>query len=155
MNQSDNLFFEAYKHLDKLCGDIFHCNNGISAYITEMENTIQGQYKVSSWMSDYKSLKHIRWVRNQIAHDISGTSYSDEADIEFTESFYDRIMQQKDPLAQLRIVEQEKRTSDKPVIRQQGTDTEINTMKHSNIYRSLWIIAVAGILLLLLWAIVR
>ena len=39
LNQQDNDFFEAYKHLDSLCGDILHCKNGVSEYIRQMEET--------------------------------------------------------------------------------------------------------------------
>lgn len=105
MNQQDIDFFEAYKHLDKLCGEIFNCNNGVSKYILEMENLSGAQYKVASWSSDYKSLKHIRWVRNRIAHDSADFALSDENDLYFAELFYDRIMNQEDPLAKLRITE--------------------------------------------------
>ena len=111
MNQIDNKFFEAYKHLDKLCGEILNCDNGVSEYISEMETTPQGQYKAASWSSDYKSLKHIRWVRNQIAHSTSDCVYSNYEDLEVTESFYDRIMNQEDPLAQLRKAEQKRQTN--------------------------------------------
>lgn len=102
MNQIDNDFFEAYKHLDKICREIFNCGNGISEYISEMEKLPLGQHIVASWTSDYKSLKHIRWVRNQIAHETSDFAHSNPDDLEFIELFYDRIMSQEDPLAQLR-----------------------------------------------------
>ena len=42
MEQIDNKFFEEYKRLDKLCGEIFSCRNGVSEYITQMECTSQG-----------------------------------------------------------------------------------------------------------------
>lgn len=106
MNQIDNDFFDAYKHLDKLCGEIYDCRNGISEYITQMEHLPRGHWLVSNWDSDYKKLKHIRWVRNQIAHESSSYAISDEADIEFAELFYIRIMNQDDPFSRLRKIEQ-------------------------------------------------
>ena len=57
---------------------------------------------------DYKMLKHIRWVRNQIAHDTSDAPFSTEADLEFTNAFYDRIINQNDPFSHLRKAEQRK-----------------------------------------------
>lgn len=97
MNQRDNTFFEAYKRLDRLCRDILNCQNGVSEYIQQMDKTPQAQYTVTNWEKDYKMLKHIRWVRNQIAHDTSDAPFSTEADLEFTNAFYDRIINQNDP----------------------------------------------------------
>ena len=94
MNQRDNTFFEAYKRLDRLCRDILNCQNGVSEYIQQMDKTPQAQYTVTNWEKDYKMLKHIRWVRNQIAHDTSDAPFSTEADLEFTNAFYDRIINQ-------------------------------------------------------------
>lgn len=108
MNQIDNDFFEAYKHLDKLCGEIFDCRNGISEYITQMESLPRGHRLVSNWDSDYKNLKHIRWVRNQIAHESSCCAISNREDIEFAELFYTRIMNQDDPFSRLRKSETER-----------------------------------------------
>ena len=33
MNERDNVFFEEYKHLNKLCGDMYLVQNGVSEYI--------------------------------------------------------------------------------------------------------------------------
>ena len=107
MNQRDNTFFEAYKRLDRLCRDILNCQNGVSEYIQQMDKTPQAQYTVTNWEKDYKMLKHIRWVRNQIAHDISDAPFSTEADLEFTNAFYDRIINQND-FSHLRKAEQRK-----------------------------------------------
>ena len=74
MNSQDNNFFESYKRLDRLCGDILNCKNGISEYIQQMEQTEQSGFKVANWTEDYKMLKHVRLVRNQIAHDTSNAS---------------------------------------------------------------------------------
>ena len=108
MNQRDNTFFEAYKRLDRLCRDILNCQNGVSEYIQQMDKTPQTQYTVTNWEKDYKMLKHIRWVRNQIAHDTSDAPFSTEADLEFTNAFYDRIINQNDPFSHLRKAEQRK-----------------------------------------------
>lgn len=37
MTETDNLFFEEYKKLDKLCSDIYNDKYGISTYIKDME----------------------------------------------------------------------------------------------------------------------
>ena len=33
MQAIDNEFFDEYKKLDKICGEIFNCTNGVSEYI--------------------------------------------------------------------------------------------------------------------------
>ena len=105
MNEIDNRFFEEYKRLDKLCGEILSCQNGVSEYITQMECTSQGRYKVPSWDKDYRMLMLLRMARNQIAHDVTGGIISEKADLSWVTNFYERIMSQDDPFAQLRKAE--------------------------------------------------
>ena len=59
----------AYKHLEKLCGDILNDERRISAYIDEMAKISDGSTKVHNWDNDLKKLKHYRWIRNQIVHE--------------------------------------------------------------------------------------
>ena len=47
-------------------------------------------------------LKHIRLVRNQIAHDAHTYQVSDPEDLEFVRDFYDCIFSGQDPLTILR-----------------------------------------------------
>ena len=69
MQAIDNEFFEAYKRLDRLCSDIYGCRNGVSQYIEDMERvSYQGRLAIPSWEQAYRTLKHLRWVRNQLAH---------------------------------------------------------------------------------------
>lgn len=93
-------FIQAYKRLEKLCGEIYG-EGRISAYIETMENTPQGAYTVNGWQEDLKQLKHYRWVRNQIAHspDCTEENMCVFSDTEWVIDFYNRIMDQTDPLA--------------------------------------------------------
>lgn len=102
MNEIDNTFFEEYKRLDKLCMDLLSSKSGVSEYISQMETTRSGQYYIPSWDNDYKMLKHLRWVRNQIAHDTTGVAISEESDLIMVREFYKRILSGEDPFAQLR-----------------------------------------------------
>ena len=61
-------FIEAYKRLEKLCGEIMNNDRRISAYIDEMANAPRGAYLINGWEDDLKKLKHYRWIRNQIVH---------------------------------------------------------------------------------------
>lgn len=94
-------FIESYKHLDKICGEMFETQYGVSAYIDEMINTPRGSYLVRGWGNDLKQLKHYRWIRNQIAHepDCTEQNMCESGDTEWLDNFYSRIMNQTDPLA--------------------------------------------------------
>lgn len=103
MQALDNEFFEAYKRLDCLCSDIYGCRNGVSQYIEDMERaSYQGRLAIPSWEQTYKMLKHLRWVRNQLAHDSGQIQLCEECNIQNTNRFYDDIMSGRDPLTQLR-----------------------------------------------------
>lgn len=92
-------FWNSYKRLDNLCRDIN--GKGVTGYIEDMEKNLDGAYCVSGWNRDYKTLKHYRYIRNQIAHE----SYASEEnmcspeDALWLKDFYQRIMTQSDPLA--------------------------------------------------------
>ena len=92
-------FQEEYKRLDRLCKE------GVSEYIRQMESTPPYNRRyVFTWEDDYKQLKHIRWVRNQLAHEV-GTLNSDictEYDLDWVQSFYNRIMNGNDPFTVMR-----------------------------------------------------
>lgn len=94
-------FMSAYKHLEKLCGEVMDDERRLSAYIEEMEGNVRGARYVAGWESDLKKLKHYRWVRNRIVHDpeFSEEDLTGQEDVRWLEDFYDRIMDQTDPLA--------------------------------------------------------
>ena len=90
-------FLNAYVALDTLCNDVFSVNNGVTAYIEEIER--KGLYYRYDY--DYNQLKHVRWLRNQLMHETYSESCSVK-DIEFVEDFRERIMQERDPLSEQR-----------------------------------------------------
>lgn len=102
LQMSDVEFFEEYKRLDGLCADMFSCQNGVSAYIEQMESeAFQGRRHVPAWDADYKMLKHLRWVRNQIAHDSGGYLMSGPEDLRNVREYRQRILSGTDALALL------------------------------------------------------
>ena len=107
-------FIEAYKRLEKICGEILNDERKVSAYIDEMINPSRGEYFVSGWDKDLKQLKHYRWIRNRIAHDPGCTEKNmcTDSDTEWIVNFHSRIMNQTDPLALYRkaIKSQQKQT---------------------------------------------
>lgn len=94
-------FIESYKHLEKLCGELLNDDRRVSAYIDEMINTPRGSYLVRGWDDDLRQLKHYRWVRNQIVHELNCTEANmcQTGDAAWLDDFYSRIMTQTDPLA--------------------------------------------------------
>lgn len=93
-------FMNAYKHLEKLCGDLLNDERRISAYIDEMAKISDGTSKVYNWDNDLKKLKHYRWIRNQIVHepDCQEENMYHPDDVAWLNNFYSRIMNQTDPL---------------------------------------------------------
>lgn len=102
----EKALFDEYKRLDAICRDMFSSVQGVSEYIRQMEQIpSHRRYKVPMWEEDYRTLKHLRWLRNKIAHDTSATDCGPD-DIAQLEDFYDRILHSEDPLASLRKIEQ-------------------------------------------------
>ena len=103
-----NIYFqELYKRLDNLCKDCYTSQEGVSEYIRQMEKYMfDGKRLVQDWEIEYNNLKHVRWIRNQLAHEV-GTLNSDiveDDDILFVSNFYDKIINANDSLSLLRII---------------------------------------------------
>lgn len=98
-------FQEEYKALDNLCKDYLSCTDGVSEYIRQMEYTTWSDRQYChSWEYDYRQLKHIRWIRNQLAHEV-GTLKSDictDDDLNWTREFRARILSCSDPFSVVR-----------------------------------------------------
>ncbi|MDE6441945.1 MAG: hypothetical protein K2L12_04220 [Clostridia bacterium] len=94
-------FQEQYKHLDKLCKEMYSSNEGVSLYLQDMERTPYSERRaVFDWDIVYKKLKHARWMRNQLAHEIDiDTSFCEQDDIDWVKAFYKKILSGTDPLA--------------------------------------------------------
>ena len=105
-------FLEEYKRLDALCKDCLRSSEGVSEYIRQMEDTYNtGARYVYTWESDYKQLKHVRWVRNQLAHTVGAfdSGICTREDLDWVICFHNRIIQQKDPFSVLRAAKEEQR----------------------------------------------
>lgn len=115
-------FQEEYKRLDKLCKDYLSSEKGVSSYIEQMEATaIQNRRYVLTWDEDYKQLKHVRWVRNKLAHEV-GTLNSDfctEEDLEWVQEFTNRILRGTDPFSTARKAKQTQETRNRSIAKSQ------------------------------------
>lgn len=104
-------FQEKYKQLDLLCKDIFSSKEGVSEYIKEMENTnSQFSRYILDWANVYKQLKHMRWLRNQLAHEVGAFNFylCSDYDLKWLNDFYNSILNRTDPLAQVGQLERQK-----------------------------------------------
>lgn len=106
------MFQEGYKKLDNLCRDCYSSIDGVSEYIRRMKNEQDcSKMLIASWEYDYKMLKHVRWIRNKLSHEV-GTLQSDictQDDLDFVTIFYDKIIKCTDPLTQIRILKEDLR----------------------------------------------
>lgn len=100
-------FFEEYKHLDGLCGDLFSCAHGVTAYIEEMEQVpYRKKLGVTGWDADLALLKQMRWRRNRLAHECSfDEPFCTAEDAVLVRRFCTRIMERTDPLAKMEQME--------------------------------------------------
>ncbi len=105
MSNLNYIFFEEFKHLEKLCREIYQSNSGVSDYINDMENVSAKDYRnIKDWERDLKQLKRLRKIRNTLAH-VEGAfseNICTQNDIDWLKEFYKRIMKQTDPIALLR-----------------------------------------------------
>lgn len=107
MLKLDRDLFEEFKWVDAICRDMFLSQRGVSEYIEQMERDfVYGKQRIPSWERDYRSLKRVRWLRNQIAHEMTATDCTTD-DVEYLQDFHDRLLHQKDPLAVLRRTQRE------------------------------------------------
>lgn len=95
MNRTNSIFFNEYKRLEKLLSDMYEDSHGVTRYIEDMKS----RYPNSD--SDLKMLKHVRYVRNHLAHDMGAfeEECATQDDILWIRDFYERILSGKDPLS--------------------------------------------------------
>lgn len=95
-------FLNEFKRLEKLCNDIYGKIHGVTLYIDDMEAVPRYEYyNIFNWETDLKQLKRIRYLRNQIVHsdDLFDKAIVTQNDIYFVREFYNRILNQSDPLS--------------------------------------------------------
>lgn len=96
-------FIDEFKHLEKICNEIYSEQHGVTQYINEMEQKSgYASRKIPDWDKDLDNLKHVRHIRNNLVHESDDTIDYDLSDIEFIKAFYQKIISQQDPLALLR-----------------------------------------------------
>lgn len=106
VTQLDNDFFEEYKRLDRLCSDMYSCQDGVRQYLEDMECQFAvGEKVVPNWMRDYRELRGFRKRRNILAHNVNEYQVCRNQDVDSIKGFTRRILRRQDPLALLNLYE--------------------------------------------------
>ena len=116
MNNLNYMFFEEFKSIDKLCGEIYQSKQGVTDYIDQMKAVSWKDYRnIPNWKTDLSQLKRVRHIRNYLAHeeDAFDKTACTQNDIDWIQSFYERIISQSDPIA--RLYQNSKLKNQKPV----------------------------------------
>lgn len=107
MNAVEINILEEFKYVDSICRDMLNADKGVSAYIEQLDTTpLAVRYWITEWNDEYRQLKHIRWLRNQIAHS-TGYVECSQADLDWLKAFHNKLLTQQDLLAKARRVIQE------------------------------------------------
>ena len=112
MSRLNDEFMEIYKRIDAFCRDIYRADKGVTSYIDEMSRIGGATWGVLGWNETLNKLKNYRHIRNAYTHDV-GTSYTDictQEDVEWLQSFYDKLMSAQDPIS---LYTQKKQASSK------------------------------------------
>ena len=125
---------DEYKYVDKICQEMFDTEKGVTAYIEQLDKTsVTVRYWITEWNDEYRQLKHIRWLRNQIVHN-TGYVECTQSDLEWLKGFHNRFLTQQDLLAKANRVIKESQ-----IQRQQQlakTVTAAAPKPGANVYRS-------------------
>ena len=114
MTKLETEFLEEYKRTDNMIKDAYTTQNGVSSYIKLMED-MSGSVssKVPSWNAEYKMLKHLRWLRNKIAHE-TGATELENSDLDDLIAFRRRFTKAQDALAQAEALKRASRAKKAP-----------------------------------------
>lgn len=142
--------FDEFKRVDGICRDMFSSQRGVSEYIEQMERDFAyGRQRIPSWERDYRSLKRVRWLRNQIAHEMTVTDCAVD-DVEYLQDFHDRLLCQQDPLAVLRRTRQAARLTTPRTRPTPKSQISYSDQEPTDIgKRLLWGMIVLGVLVIL------
>ena len=104
-------FMDLYKSVDRFIKDAYSTTEGVSEYIRQMEqNDNKGRRYIATWSVDYDKLKRLRWIRNQLSHEVGYDSdICEEADYNWLETFKSRLYSANDPLSVMNKLEESER----------------------------------------------
>ena len=151
-------FIDEFKHLEKICNEIYSEQHGVTQYINEMEQKSgSASRKIPDWDNDLACLKRVRHIRNNLVHESDETVDYNSFDIEFIKAFYHKIITQQDPLALLR--KQEGNITNSKINNRVSDSVthptvDVNDEEEGSLFKTLiWGIVVAVLILILLFVI--
>ena len=111
MRELNIRFLEEFKIVDRFIKDSFGTSEGVSEYIRQMEAvTVGGHRYVKTWEADYRMLKHVRWVRNQLVHEVGyDSTLCEQGDYQFIKLFGERLCACEDPISLMAKAEKAER----------------------------------------------
>ena len=111
MRELNVKYIDQYKIVDCFIRDAYKSEEGVSEYIRIMDqNDAEGKELVVSWSSDYSTLKHLRWLRNKLAHEVGFDSdMCTKSDLAWLSAFDERLRTDEDPLSKLRKIKESRR----------------------------------------------
>ena len=107
-------FLEEYKRVDIFIRDAYGTQSGVTEYLRQMETSSSEPVLPDSWRDDYRDLKHLRRIRNRLAHELSVDSdVCDKDDLRLIRAFYSRLLIRDDPLARLDALKKQRQRAQK------------------------------------------
>lgn len=97
-------FLEEFKHLDKICREIYGEESGITGYIDDMKGVARCESRdIEDWNHDLNTLIELRHIRNRLSHEVGTMNMQmcTQEDIDWLRDFYSRILNRTDPVALL------------------------------------------------------
>ena len=92
-------FMDLYKTVDNSLKTMLGTDKGVSEYIGRLELKAGGGKFTSEMKQDLKMLKHLRWARNKLAHEVDyGTQILEAGDYEWLSGFQKKIRKGKLPV---------------------------------------------------------
>ena len=173
MTEQNGRLMKSFSRLEKLLNDMYGRQDGKSSVTVYIDHMIEKQqtdrdvYDVDDWEEDFRNLRRLRHIRNELAHesDAMDTAMCDEEDILWLEKFRERVMRSDDPLARLNREKQRKITksavrrrpavykTDFPSDYERYDRQKKNDRDNSPRELLLWGIWIAAFLLLVYWII--
>ncbi len=143
MRERNISFQEKYKSVDNFIKDAYGTSEGVTTYIRTMESP-EVEWRIYSripnWNSDYKQLKRLRWIRNQLAHEVSiDSDICTEEDYEWICEFRESLFKGTDSMAlytRLKNIEEKKQKS-KPTSEKKDNIKEQSGRVHTTYYHPL------------------
>ena len=85
-------FMDLYKAVDNSLKTMLGTDKGISEYIERLELKAGSRKFTSEMKQELKMLKHLRWARNKLAHEVDyGTQILEAGDFEWLAGFQKKI----------------------------------------------------------------